>query len=258
MARFTTVLFDMFDTLVRLDRERLPAVRIGAREVRSSVPELHPLAGAALPGVGLDAFYEAFLWAYQEADRLRAETHREVPARERLELVYRRLGADPAGVPAELTERLLATHMRCLARAAEPMPGQPELLAWLDGRYRLGIVSNFDYTPTVRHILADGGILDRFEAVVVSDAVGWRKPGAAIFESAFAALGVGPAECLFVGDRPDIDVAGAKAVGMTVAWLNPARDPFPPGLPPPDFALERLDQLREVLRDGEPSRPKSS
>ena len=64
-----------------------------------------------------------------------------------------------------LTERLLATHMTCLASAAEPMPGQGELLDWLRGRYRLAVVSNFDYTPTVLRILADSGILGRFETV---------------------------------------------------------------------------------------------
>ena len=46
-----------------------------------------------------------------------------------------------------------------------------------------------------------------------------------------AALGVGTAECLFVGDRPDIDVAGARGVGMAAAWLNPAGLPLPEGLP---------------------------
>ena len=33
MGRYSAVLFDMFDTLVRLDRNRLPAARIGNREV---------------------------------------------------------------------------------------------------------------------------------------------------------------------------------------------------------------------------------
>jgi FMN phosphatase YigB (HAD superfamily) len=105
-------------------------------------------------------------------ERLRAETH-EVPHR-RLELFYGRVGADPDRVPPELTERLLATHMSCLVSAAEAMPGQADLLDWLSPRYRLGVVSNFDYTPTVRRILTDGGILGRFETVVVSD-TRWRK-----------------------------------------------------------------------------------
>jgi FMN phosphatase YigB (HAD superfamily) len=247
MARYAAILFDMFDTLVRLDRGRLPAAHIGGREVRSSVPVLHRLAASALPGVGLEAFYDAFLWSYQEAERLRADTHVEIPAHRRLELFYRRVGADPVVMSTALTDRLLATHMACLAGAAEPMPGQPELIDWLGGRYRLGVVSNFDYTPTVRRILEQGGILSRFETVVVSDAVGWRKPRPAIFEQALTDMGVRPEECLFVGDRPDIDVAGAKGVGMAAAWLNVARDPLPPGLPAPDLDLGGLADLRPAL-----------
>lgn len=251
---YTAVLFDMFDTLVRLDRRRLPAAHIGGREVRSSVPELHSVAAPVLPGVGLQAFYEAFLWSYEEAERQRADTHEEVPAHRRLELFYRRVGADPAAIPRGVTERLLATHMACLAGAAEAMPGQAELLAWLKGRYRLAVVSNFDYTPTVRRILAEGGILACFETVVVSDAVGWRKPRPDIFERALAEMGVEPGECLFVGDRPEIDVAGAKGVGMAAAWLNVARAPLPPGLPPPDLELVGLADLRSALE----TRPKGA
>lgn len=250
MKRYGAVLFDMFDTLVRFDRGRLPAAHIGGREVRSSVPELHGVAASALPGVGLEAFYDAFLWSYQEAERLRADTHAEVPARRRLELFYSRVGADPAAIPPEVTERLLATHMACLAGAAEPMPGQAELLDWLKGRYRLAVVSNFDYTPTVQRILTDGGILGRFETVIVSDAVGWRKPRPDIFERALADLGVTAGECLFIGDRPEIDVAGAKGVGMAAAWLNVDRAPLPPGLPAPDLDLASLAGLRPALETG--------
>ena len=72
--------FTEYDTLVRLDRNRLPAVQIGGREVRSSVPQLHPIAAPVLHGVGLETFYDAFLWSYQEADRFRAESHEEIPA----------------------------------------------------------------------------------------------------------------------------------------------------------------------------------
>ena len=251
---YTAVLFDMFDTLVRLDRNRLPAARVGSREVRSSVPHLHGIAAHALPGVELEAFYDAFLWSYQEAERLRAETHEEVPAHRRLELFYRRVGTDPARVPPEVTERLLATHMRCLVGVAEAMPGQADLLDWLSPRYRLGVVSNFDYTPTVRRILTDAGILGRFETVVVSDTVGWRKPHPVIFEQALADMGLTPSECLFVGDRPDIDVVGAKGIGMAAAWLNVQRAPLPGGLPAPDLDLAGLADLRTALE----TRPKGS
>jgi HAD superfamily hydrolase (TIGR01509 family) len=247
MRRYSTVLFDLFDTLVRFDRSRLPAIEVDGREVRSSVARLYPAAVAALPGVTLPAFYDALLWSYREAERRREVDHREVPARERFGLCFARLGFQPDRVPTALTDHLLGVHMQCLAEVAEPMPDRQDLLDWLGGRYRLGVVSNFDYTPTVEHILARGGIRDRFETVVVSDAVGWRKPSAAIFEVALRRLGVGATDCLFVGDRPELDVAGAKGVGMDVAWLNVERGAFPPELPVPDYTLDRLGALRTVL-----------
>jgi FMN phosphatase YigB (HAD superfamily) len=256
-ALYTTILFDLFDTLVRLNRERLPLAEIGGRDVRSSVAWLHPVAAAELPGVGLADFYDALMWSYREAERRREIDHREVSARERFGLCYTRLGLSPGGVPDGLTDRLLDVHMRCLAGAAEAMPGRGDLLDWLRGRYRLGLVSNFDYSPTVARILEADGLRERFEAVVVSDAVGWRKPSPAIFEAALAGLGVRAGECLFVGDRPELDVTGAKAVGMAAAWLNEAGAPFPDGLPSPDFTLRGLAELRAILetmdRAGDPA-----
>jgi FMN phosphatase YigB (HAD superfamily) len=247
MSRYTTVLFDMFDTLVRLDRERLPRVRIKGRDVASSVGRVFPAAAPGLPGVSLDAFYDAFLASYRDAEEHRGPDHREVPAFERFGFCYARLGVDPASVPRAFTESLIEIHSKCLAAVAEPLPGRPELLDWLGGRYRLGLVSNFDYAPTVLRILEAGGIQDCFEVILVSDRVGWRKPSARIFEVAFSRMGVTAGDCVFVGDRPDIDVAGAKQVGMAAAWLNPGAEPFPEGLPGPDFTLGGLGELRGVL-----------
>jgi FMN phosphatase YigB (HAD superfamily) len=247
MSAYTTVLFDMFDTLVRLDRERLPRVRIKGRDVASSVGRLFPAAAPALPGVSVEAFYEAFLASYRDAEEHRGIDHREVSAFERFGFCYARLGVDPATVPRALTEGLIEIHSRCLAAVAEPLPGRPGLLDWLSGRYRLGLVSNFDYAPTVLRILEADGILERFEVVLVSDRVGWRKPSARIFEAALARLGVEAGNCLFVGDRPDIDVAGAHRVGMAAAWLNPGAEPLPEGLPAPDFTLSWLGDVRGVL-----------
>lgn len=250
MPRYTTVLFDLFDTLVRFDRNRLPVVHLRGREVRSSMPLLYPILREALSDLTLEAGYDAFAWSYQEAERRRGADHREIPAPERFTFFYERLGVPPGGVPADLTLRLLGAHMACLAGAADAVPGRSDLLAWLGGRYRLGVISNFDYTPTVERILDEARIRSLFEAVVVSDAVGWRKPTHVIFERAFALMGVGPGQCLFVGDRADIDVLGARRVGMDVAWLNPGRTPVPDGLPAPDFDVAGLLDLRPILTPG--------
>jgi FMN phosphatase YigB (HAD superfamily) len=89
--------------------------------------------------------------------------------------------------------------------------------------------------------------VDFFEVIVVSDAVGWRKPAPAIFRQALDRMGLDVGDALFVGDRADIDVAGARAMGMDVAWLNPAAEPLPPGLEPPTYELRDLADLRPIL-----------
>ena len=86
-----------------------------------------------------------------------------------------------------------------------------------------------------------------FDVILVSDEVGWRKPKPLIFEMALSRLGVGPADALFVGDRIDIDVAGAQGVGMGSAWVNPERAPLPPDVQPPDYEIRDLAELAPIL-----------
>lgn len=244
---FSAVLFDLFDTLVRFDRNRLPEVQINGANVRSTAGHLFPILAPHAPGVDLPRFYEALIWSWREAERRRAADYREVGAPERFGLLFRRLGLEPAGIPSEVLEALLSTHKRYLSQAAEFPPEHRALVARLARRYKLGIVSNFDYAPTAHGILERERVSGLFQAVVVSADVGWRKPKATIFEAAFHRLGIGPGDALFVGDRADIDVLGANAVGMAVAWLNPSGESAPPGLPAPEYELRSLAELSRIL-----------
>jgi HAD superfamily hydrolase (TIGR01549 family) len=247
--RYRAILFDLFDTLVRFDRERLPLVRVDGREVRSSVGRLHEVLRSAAPHVTLGALHGALGESWKEAERLRAIDHREVAAPERFAHLFRCLALDPGACRPGLITDMIETHRHELAKAVEFSPHHRTLLDELRGRYRLAVVSNFDYTPTALGILREAGIADLFEIIVVSDAVGWRKPAPTIFHQTLARMGLEAAEALFIGDRIDIDVAGARAVGMDAAWLNPAADPVPPGLTPPTYELRDLADLRGVLAE---------
>lgn len=244
---YRAVLFDLFDTLVRFDRERLPAVPVNGRVVHSTVGHLHPIMAAWVPEVTLEALYNALLASWQEAERLRGLDHREVAAAERFGYLFRSLGLDPAACPPEVLQHMLEAHRGGLSRAAEFPASHGPLLTELAGRYRLAVVSNFDYTPTALGILEAAGVARLFEAVVVSDAVGWRKPAPAIFEAALDRLRVSATEALFVGDRADIDVLGAQRIGMHAVWLNRDRDELPSGVAPPEFEIRDLVELRGIL-----------
>lgn len=244
---FKVVLFDLFDTLVLFDRNRLPEVHINGKVVRSTAGHLFPILAPYAPGVDLPQFYAALIASWQEAERIRAVDSREVPAPERFGFLFRRLGLDPGTVPPEVVAQLLATHKRELSRAAEFPASHRTLLTRLASRFRLGVVSNFDYTPTASWILEREGIAAFFDAVVISDEVGWRKPKPIIFEVALARLRVSPGETLFVGDRADIDVLGAKRAGLAAAWLNRDGELLPEGIPVPEYEIRDLGALGPLL-----------
>jgi putative hydrolase of the HAD superfamily len=94
-------------------------------------------------------------------------------------------------------------------------------LACLDALrdHRLGIVSN-GLGRQQRDKLANTGIIDRFECIVISAEVGERKPDAAIFRRACASAGCAPSEAVYVGDRYETDALGARRAGLTGVWLD--------------------------------------
>jgi putative hydrolase of the HAD superfamily len=101
-------------------------------------------------------------------------------------------------------------------------PEMPALLRRLASRgLKLGIVANQPAGMAER--LQREGIADLFEHVGITGLTGLRKPDPRAFTAACDALAVTPAEAIMVGDRIDIDVAPAKALGMATILLRGGR-----------------------------------
>src|SRR3954467_12913048 len=96
---YRAVFFDLFDTLVRFDRDRLPEIGIKGKNVRSPAGQLHTVLCRHVAGVTLDACYEALLTSWKEAERLRAIDHREGRGRQRFSLFFSPLGLPAAAAP---------------------------------------------------------------------------------------------------------------------------------------------------------------
>lgn len=92
------------------------------------------------------------------------------------------------------------------------LDGITTVLTELKPDFRLGVVAN--QHPPVAEALAEYGVAELFDTIVISEAVGLFKPDPAIFRLGLDNLGVTPDEAIFVGDRPDNDVKPAKALGM--------------------------------------------
>jgi putative hydrolase of the HAD superfamily len=216
MPRFHAVLFDLCDTLVHFDAERLPLIEIDDQPTRTTAHAIYAAIGPS-PSVDFDGFFACLKAVTSEIAVQRDLDHREVTSHERFRRVLERLGV--AASPPE-AGRLVEAHMTRLAEALVTPEHHPGVLAALSGRYRLGIITNFDHAPTVRSILTRDGLAPYFETVVISSEIGWRKPHQTMFRTAIERLGVSASDAVFVGDNFELDVVGASQAGLTGVWYR--------------------------------------
>lgn len=85
-----------------------------------------------------------------------------------------------------------------------------------------------------------------FDAVIISEAAGVKKPYPEIYELALRSLACPRDGVLFVGDNPVLDVVGPAKAGLRTAWLKLGRD-WPPEHPKPDYIISSLDELKPIL-----------
>lgn len=90
------------------------------------------------------------------------------------------------------------------------------------------------------------GFGDYFDAYVTSHDTGFGKPHPAIFERALAAVGAKPSTAAIIGDRPDLDLAGARAVGMRSIWMRPSDFEGEPD-PSPDVEVHRWAEVPQIV-----------
>jgi len=69
-------------------------------------------------------------------------------------------------------------------------------------------------------VLAQLGVRHHFEAVFASEALGYAKPDPAAFLVPLDRLGLTAGVTAYVGDLYDVDVLGAREVGMTPVLVD--------------------------------------
>jgi putative hydrolase of the HAD superfamily len=118
--------------------------------------------------------------------------------------------------------------------------GAGEVLAALAARgYDLGVASNFDHR--LRGVVACLPELRPVRHLVISSAVGWRKPATEFFSTLCHEAGRPPEQILFVGDDPVNDFEGPRAAGLPALLFDPrGRCPGIPRIAALGELLERL------------------
>jgi putative hydrolase of the HAD superfamily len=94
--------------------------------------------------------------------------------------------------------------------------------------------------------LSVSGLRRHFSVVVASSEIGAGKPDPRILTETAERLGVPIADAIAIGDSLEKDVAGARAAGMRIVWVNRAGAARDPGLVP-DLEIRTLAELPALL-----------
>ncbi|MCW3981796.1 MAG: HAD family hydrolase, partial [Candidatus Bathyarchaeota archaeon] len=243
------VVFDFIGTIVDLD----------GYSVEKAEEKLYN----SLAADGLCESEEKFLKAYRRA----YEKYREIRYDQLVEVsnvvwiseALNSLGYDTAPSDKEIQKAVNAYFEDYLGAMKLRRSANPTIRK-LFQTHKVGIISNFTYAQVIYSAIRKLQINDLFQVVLVSEAVGWRKPSLRIFHEALDKLQLTPSNAIYVGDTPLEDVQGANSAGMKTAFIpsqfNSLED-MRKTQPQPDYILENLSDVIKIIdvlrtkRDGD-------
>ena len=156
----------------------------------------------------------------------------------------------PAKPEDEAVRRAVNIYFEDFIRSLKPRPCALTTLKSLSNSYDLALITNFTYAPAVYASLRKLNFTSYFNATIISQEIGWRKPHPKIFEEALKRLGRKPEQAVFVGDNPTEDIKGAKKAGMKAVFV-PSQDCTSGNIQKvseqPDVVINSLCELPKVL-----------
>ena len=122
--------------------------------------------------------------------------------------------------------------MNAMAEICSPLPGAVSLLDSLQGKVKMGIITN-GFTSLQQTRLERTGLRDHFDLLIISEEVGVAKPDARIFDYALAQAG-------------NPDRSRVVNAGLATCWFNPHQRELPADLRA-DWTVTSLSELEQLL-----------
>lgn len=232
------VLFDMFDTLMLIEKEHAfynPAVKnMHQYLVKNGITVTFPTFR--------DAYIKARDLLYEAADSNMEEPHFDLRVRNALQNLGYIKEAQTSIVQG--ATKAFSQQFMNYVRIDD---NTTQMLKELYGKYRLGIVSNFAIPECVEDLLEREQLGQFFEVIIISGAVNKRKPDPEIFNLALQKMQLDPVDVAFVGDTVDADVKGAKDAGMKSVYIDrrPQKELEEYN---PDYIIKSLSELPFILQ----------
>jgi HAD superfamily hydrolase (TIGR01662 family) len=237
------VIFDYGSTLIYFDGD-MAEVRIRA----------HQSLVQSLLAAGLEIregpFVERFTRKFDEYDRRRGNDHLETTATSVLIDTLREEGVPPQ--PPERIRKSLREMYEIYEQHWALFPETLDALRQVQAlRLRMALLSNASDEDNVRQMLKNHRLDRKFKPVVISAAVGVRKPDARAFQPILEAWKLPPQEIVMVGDQLGMDILGAQSLGLRTIWLrteekSATNKPFL-GKIAPDAQVRTIGEVAAIL-----------
>ncbi|MBM11552.1 MAG: hypothetical protein CL759_05685 [Chloroflexi bacterium] len=232
MPRITTVIFDMYETLVQNP----------SGISKSSFATIIKQQGLDTTA---DELWEHWLPANEEFGKTRVDPDRPFQSyfsawKGGYERSFGILKLD--GDSQAATEQFFLDLSQ-----REPYPETDDAVAEVQKRYRTAILSNADDGFLLPNLKA---LQVGFETVLSSEQAQIYKPRPELFQMMLERLGVTADETAYVGDRQLEDVYGPSQLGMHPVWVNRDDRPLNPDLPKPTHRVSSLLELPQLLDGG--------
>ena len=200
--QYKAVLFDLFETLVTEWGHK----KYTKREMCADL------------GVDKDAF-DPF-WEEKEQDRYLGN----IDFRDSILYACEKCGKKPdISVLAKVIDTREKTKSECFNAV---LPEVYQMLETLkDMGIKTAIVSNCSAEEVIG--IRESGIYKYFDEVILSYEAGMQKPDECIYREAMDRLGLGPDECLFVGDGGSNELEGAQKAGIKAVQAKWYTNRFP-------------------------------
>ncbi len=241
MACAKAVIFDYVGTLVNCRNYTMEASR----------EKLHTELANEGFDVSKDKFLEAYILAHEKYRKIRYEQLREVTnavwVAEALCNLGFKVTPDDCRIRAALN-----VFFKDYVDMLELRAGAKKLIKQAAEQCKVALISNFTHAPVIYKSLRQLRINTFFDAIVISEENGWRKPSSHIFQDALNKLLVQAKEAVYIGDSPIEDIKGAKQAGLKTVFVasqfNTLKDLFD-SQQKPDFIAKDLHSISGSLTE---------
>ena len=201
--------------------------------------EENQLAEKGIPS--FEKFYDKYV---PINDRYWARYHNGIVTKEQLRHARFYDALKEFGVKdAALAEKMAESYLAISPLMTALFPDAMEVLAYLQGKYKLHLITNgFAEVQWIK--IERSGLKPFFEHIIISEEVGTQKPDKAIFELAMNRAATHADECIMIGDNYNTDIVGAQNAGMDQVFFNPLKNRK---RQPVTYEVKTLIELKGIL-----------